>query len=286
MIFSERMGYKPVREQLQIEGMDDRLKMNLWNFFITLYDHQINPQVSNDKINFLENLWASFFIKPLDEAPFSRVLGIINDAEVKGRIKNYFFDPNRKWFEVYDFIEFIAEHAKSNYIKNHVALNQLLSEEKAGYTFIEKQLVPITSKEEIQSIEEAVDNTKDKYKGVHTHLQTALSLLSDRENPDYRNSIKESISAVESLCKTLVGNDKAKLSHALKLLKEQHNAHPALLEAFNNLYGYTSDGDGIRHAIMKDGKELDFHDAKYMLVTCTAFINLMIGKLDTKLKQV
>ena len=70
------------------------------------------------------------------------------------------------------------------------------------------------------------------------------------------------------------------MSQAIKLLKEKHNAHPALLDSFEKLYGYTSDGDGIRHALTEDGKEVDFNDAKFMLVTCSAFINYLIGKLE------
>lgn len=41
--------------------------------------------------------------------------------------------------------------------------------------------------------------------GANIHLTKALSLLSDRNKPDYRNSIKESISAVEATCKSLTG---------------------------------------------------------------------------------
>jgi hypothetical protein len=37
---------------------------------------------------------------------------------------------------------------------------------------------------------------------VSEHLNTAIGFLSDRKNPHYRNSIKESISAVESLMKS------------------------------------------------------------------------------------
>jgi hypothetical protein len=41
--------------------------------------------------------------------------------------------------------------------------------------------------------------------------------MTDREQPDYRNSIKESISAIESLCRKITGNDKGTLGLVLKL---------------------------------------------------------------------
>ena len=43
------------------------------------------------------------------------------------------------------------------------------------------------------------------------------------------------------------------------------------------MYGYTSDADGIRHA-MTEASDLTYSDAKYMLVTCTAFVNYVVGR--------
>lgn len=99
-------------------------------------------------------------------------------------------------------------------------------------------------------------------------------MLSDRQAPDYRNSIKESISAVESLVKQITGSDKGTLG---SLLKHMPALHKDMRLAFEYLYKYSSDEDGIRHAIMEKDI-LDFHDAKFMLVTCSAFINFVEGK--------
>lgn len=273
MRFSERMGYKPVREQLQLESMDIRLRNRIWNTLLIVLDN-VDPHFHWVYSN---ELWGEFWNLTTDEIPVSP-RGNIYWSSVMEKIKRWFYSGDTEWYDIYDIIEFTIKYSDYDFISN---MNIALDKEKAGYSIVDKKITPITSKEEIQSIEEAVDNTKDKYNGVHTHLQTALSLLSDRENPDYRNSIKESISAVEALCQKITGDDKATLGKALKILGDKEQLHGALEKAFSSLYGYVSDGDGIRHAMMDDGKELDFHDAKYMLVTCTAFINLMIGKLDT-----
>ena len=50
--------------------------------------------------------------------------------------------------------------------------------------------------------------------------------------------------------------------------------HGALKSAFNSLYGFTSDSNGIRHALL-DETNLTFDDAKFMLVTCSAFVNYL-----------
>ncbi|MFH1639453.1 MAG: hypothetical protein ABIB93_03970 [Chloroflexota bacterium] len=103
--------------------------------------------------------------------------------------------------------------------------------------------------------------------------------LSDKTSPDYRNSIKESISAVEAICRAITGNDKATLGEALKIIQEQGklNLHTALKQAFSNLYGYTSDAEGIRHALL-DEPNLNSEDALFMLVSCSAFINYLGSK--------
>jgi hypothetical protein len=93
-------------------------------------------------------------------------------------------------------------------------------------------------------------------------------------------SIKESISAVESAAKSVTGLKKATLDEALKELREKAGLHPALEKAFRSLYGYTSEADGIRHALMEEAN-VRFEDAKFMLVSCSAFVNYLISKLAT-----
>jgi hypothetical protein len=43
------------------------------------------------------------------------------------------------------------------------------------------------------------------------------------------------------------------------------------------LYGYTSDTHGIRHAL-KDDSQPNAEDAKFMLVSCSAFVNYLVEK--------
>ena len=59
-----------------------------------------------------------------------------------------------------------------------------------------------------------------QFVGVSKHLKRALELYTDREAPDYRNSIKESISAVESMVRTITSEPKASLSKALKVIDD------------------------------------------------------------------
>ena len=76
----------------------------------------------------------------------------------------------------------------------------------------------------------------------------------------------------------------ATLDHALKVFEEKKAIHPALKKSLSALYGYTSDADGIRHAML-DEPDLTSTDARFMLVACSAFVNYLIGKAsESKLK--
>ena len=60
------------------------------------------------------------------------------------------------------------------------------------------------------------------------------------------------------------------------MLEKRIKLHGALKSAFNSLYGYTSGAKGIRHALLEEAN-LTFDEAKFMLVSCSAFINYLKG---------
>ncbi len=53
--------------------------------------------------------------------------------------------------------------------------------------------------------------------------------------------------------------------------------HPIRKVVLDKFYNYTSDADGIRHALI-DEPNLSFEDAKFMLVSCSAFVNYLVTK--------
>jgi hypothetical protein len=270
MKFSERYGYKSVKEKLQIDSIDKELRNTLWNLLTEYYWDEVTHSFFARSLEepLLKLLWKDFLKEPIDD------MSEFTSAAVS-QIKDYYYQFN--WYEVYDFIEFISqqypdERTNKGFRKE---CNKVLEKECSAYRFVGKQITQLTSKEEIESIEEAIEESNDL---VASHLVRSLELLSDRKSPDYRNSIKESISAVESLVQKTVGK-KGTLGQLIEKIEEHFELHPAIKESFKKLYGYTSDKDGIRHAML-DEPSLDFEDAKFMLVTCSAFINYVNGKLE------
>jgi len=265
--FSERMGLKPVRSVLQKDSMDDALRNRLWNVVTESVWSSFEPSRwrGSGGDEFFGRLWHEHYGEPMDQRP--RNYAAINE------VRNRYFN-DWEWNDVYDFIEFLARNTPGNQFVERC--NYILEKELSAYHFVNRTLVPITNEQELDAIQNALE-LKDVLKPVRVHINTAVKLFADRKAPDYRNSIKESISAVEAACSIIVGSS-ATLGQALKKLEDKGvPLHAALKSSFRSLYGYTSDADGIRHALL-DESTLDFDDAKFMLVSCSGFVNYLVAK--------
>lgn len=118
------------------------------------------------------------------------------------------------------------------------------------------------------------------FQAVTSHIQNALDLYADNRNPSYRNSIKESISAVEAMCRLIV-NDEPTLGKALKEIETQGSVilPSALKQGFDKLYGYTSSSQGIRHSLgLTEEPNVKQDDARFFLIACSAFVNYLATK--------
>ncbi len=165
---------------------------------------------------FSEALWFHFFKEPIDSrpGPSDKIL-----EQIRGRFFGY------EWFEVYDFLEFVVGHYQTSATARLAEyLNLILERELSGYRFVSGLLTDITSAQELEMLETAL--TDSQFPGVDAHLQQALELYANRKNPDYRNSIKESISAVESMARIVSEKPKATLHDALKAIEKKGLLHP------------------------------------------------------------
>lgn len=270
--FSERHGVKPIKQAIQIDGMDHDLRNGLWNAVALHFFDPIGARIGSGGVTFsrdqafLRAIWSDFFKYPLDSLP-----SYWTDIRHLLRTEFYKF----AWYEVYDFLEFVLLLDQNERFIEYS--NRILEREVSGYRFLDGLITPITSEAEVAAIEEAA-NLEGKFGPASEHIRRALELLSSRGAPDYRNSIKESISAVEAACSLVLG-EKGTLGQTLKKIQEQSGLefHPALAKAFESLYGYTSDEGGIRHALLEE-HNLTFEDAKFMLVACSGFVNYIKAK--------
>ena len=277
-LFSIRNKFKKMNFDIQLEYIDDKLKVRLWNdIYLNYFKNCEFRDISNFDIgaefNVIYNLiWSDFLIQKSNQLP-----NTTNDFFKI--IEKQFF--KFEWYEIFDFIEFLFDTSKGRiaYISSEFTqmINISLEKEMSAYRIINGKIVEITSEIEIQEIERTI-NSDETSNSIKQHLKRSLELLSDRKNPDYRNSIKESISAVEALCIEITGEPKITLGQALKQIEKQTDLHKSLQSAFSNLYGFTSNSEGIRHALM-DEPTLKQEDAIFILVSCSSFVNYLKQKV-------
>ncbi len=152
-------------------------------------------------------------------------------------------------------------------------INAIFERECIAYRFVNGIIIQNTNNIEIAAIEEA---STTEFDGCNEHIKKATAYLYDRENPDYKNSIKESISAVEAICCVITKTENATLGETLRELEKKQQLNGQLKAAFEKLYAYTNNQGGIRHANPIVASEVSFAEAKFMLISCCAFVNYLI----------
>lgn len=274
MRFSQRIGLTEIREAMQIEFIDELLENRIWNLLQKTLFARMKKASPTGAQMICNLIWTEFLGQRLDETPRFKA-GYSRDFE--DVFKEIYFQS--EWYEKYDFLEFVAEmDGEFLNVNFHMECNHVLKKELSGYRLIENKIIQVTEEEEIVAIEKALQDTSEFY-SVNTHLKAAIGLLSNRESPDYRNSIKESISSIESICSIITGKSNTTLGSALKEIEKNYRIHNALRSAFSSLYGYTSDSGGIRHSLLEDDIDVTLEDAKFMLVSCSAFISYLKEKI-------
>lgn len=274
--FSHRYGYVPIEKAIRREEVDRDLRIALWNVLAIKmwnkwsdYDFDFAPNEETKRIiNIIRRAWFYYFNYDMDSLPEFNSTPSYDNA--RSKFKRYFFDCN--WYEVFDFLEFLLQDSETFLDNDSVMfLNHAFKRANAAYQVIGKTVVEITDANEIKTINEALN---DKSSPVRTHIQAALAMLSDRREPNYRNSIKESISAVEAACRLVTGMKKATLGEALKKIPD---LHPAMMKGFSALYGFTSEASGVRHSLLEESN-LTYADAKFMLSACSSFVSYLRGR--------
>lgn len=283
LLFSQRNGYESVENLLVRERVTRELKNAICNCY-DVFRETLHRDISiqGDIYQEMEMyLWRYFLNERISE--------FLDGYHYKVVFQRVIDEDRYDWYRKLDVIEsslnYLYSLQERYYFHNLqkyvdqlvVSLNNEFKRLHFAYRIIDKQIVEVTSEEEIASIQQAIDDNKDS---VREHIKKAIELCSKRPTGDYRNSIKESISAVEVVCRKLTGEET--LGRALSQLQSKGIVIPQMLRlAFEKLYAYTNNEEtGIRHALMDEegtytpGSE----EALFMLVSCSAFINYLNAK--------
>ena len=266
--FSQRIGIETIEKPFLYQEVSDRLRIRVWNFIEKeLIDIDCNPDFGCSCLyGLFENYIVEYRVLRRDEIPrdFNHAKDLFETEIFKS-----------EWNKFFDFLEFLCAYEAVRFFQFKAseesavrallagekietvtisnceffsdAFNKILENENSAYRLIGGLVQEITDQNEISEIETAINDNPIQHS--KDHLKQALKMMSDRENPDFRNSIKESVSAIESLVKSLLDDDNISLSNALAKFEKTKGLHSSHKQGFIKLYGWTSDGDGIRHAL-------------------------------------
>lgn len=278
MKFSERYGYVKPSDVL----IREKLTREIQNAICTVYDKLHNELYDMDAPDAYEKmeeyLWCYFLN--------NRKMDFWGSYGSRKVVATKFVLDDNRWYEKLDLIEETIKYLERKYPNKQMKvdfifkdrLNKEFERLNFGYRIIDGLVTEITSEQEVATIEKALNDNKNN---VRMHLNNALKSLSTRPVGDYRNSIKESISAVEALNREITGKN----TWSLNKMKSRGLKIPSSLrEAFNKLYGYTNHAEtGIRHSLMDETAKYTpgADEALYMLITCSAFINYLNSKLKS-----
>lgn len=291
-LFSHRKGITPVtdivlRDDITSEVIN-AIRSCYYVFCETLLKNSRNSYAMHNltQEDIEKELWWRYMNMPLEE--FNQY------GKYHLTFVPYLQDGRYLWYQKLDILEYVVRWAKGMAkVKNDKRVEAICDQfihmlniefERLdyGYRLVNDRITDITSDEEKTCIEQAVNKSKDN---IREHLNKAIEHYSAKPAPDIRNSIKESITAVEAVCRELTREET--LGKALKKLEDNGIVIQSQLKSgLEKLYVYTNQPDtGIRHALMDtDGKYVPTKDEAYfMLVSCSVFINYLRMKVAKKI---
>lgn len=267
--FSERYGYTKPSDVI----IREKITPEIQNAILSCFD-EIQNGDSCIIYKMEEYIWCEHFHKRRNDFQMYR-----SRYEI-GHFTTSIIKDSEHWYYILNYIEWSLAYLRQTmhselFCKIIYYLNYEFEKLNFAYRILENgEIIETTSKVEIGEIETALNSPQNS---VKMHLNKALELYSNRPNGDYRNSIKESISAVEAISRDITGENTLNV----KKMEEKGVILPSVLrQAFEKLYGYTNDkSTGIRHALMDDTNAPQAEEALFMLVSCSAFINYLNKKV-------
>jgi len=191
-----------------------------------------------------------------------------------------------EWVEFLDFVEMLGkkllEWDDNPFVQENEQLfgdyqslsNALFEEDGIGWRINDRgELIRHVPKFLMENIKAAEKQLTDHFESARNHYIKAKAYLF---NPplDPANSIKEMVSALESVGRTLFPSCST-LGDVIKSLKKEEKSPKLLLDAYEKLYAYTNDTPAVRHG-HPTHRSIEMSEAELFLLTGVAFIRYLI----------
>jgi hypothetical protein len=273
LTFEQAEGKEPLPSQLRLKEISQELRARLWAVIYTLLDDATeHSSMGGDP--YFGQPWESIFRYMHIYRDHAMADEFRNDArKLTLRVKQIF--EKGDYVAIFGWLQFVLRLSTCPY-QLADGIETALWRGRAAYRMINKNtIVPLGSDAELDTLKRAfADLAVTEFHGARDHLRKAAEELTTGRCSD---SIRESIHAVESVARTLAPD--GTLSKALANLEQSAKIHGGMKAAFNSLYGYTSDEQGIRHAHLNEpSASPDEADALFMIGACAAFVSYLINK--------
>jgi hypothetical protein len=269
LTFAQAEGAAPLPTQLKRTEISSELRAVLWNYIYRELEETADTAtwtyVGEPWRTILRDVHVYLFHQPADEFD-------ANFKQATGAVKRVFMAGD--YVLIYGWLQHVLRlRALPDFEKR---IDKILVYCRSPYRMVAPDVIaPVGSDLEAKTVAKALaDLNSASLAGGREHLKAAASELSAGH---FADSVRESISAVESVVRVLEPD--GDFSKALAKLETKTNIHGALKKGFLSIYGFTSDEQGVRHALLdKDAPNVDEADALFMIGACSAFVSYLINK--------
>ena len=218
--------------------------------------------VPSEDLSYEQRFWGRFTaVGPVREAfrpfflggtPYNRILDLVQDAMRHDQCPPEFIVAVREAFEECSATYFVDTNGPPT-------------------------IFAAATIQEQEAIRRARQGLSDAgHVAANDHLMRAGELFRDGE---WRESVHQSISAVESVAKSVEPGE-TRLSRILAKLQSEASLdiHPAFGSALEKLYGWASNEPGVRHGSAARVDRVGRAEAAFMMSACAAFCTYLLEK--------
>ena len=270
-LFSKRYGLRPSSEGLISETVPESARIGL-SYLVEDFSQYIDP------VTLYINLCKAMRITRLER---DRTLGNCNNNEILDPIEHMI--TSYEWWRFYDICEVVyRELDVSRYsYKTPVfeeALNKLFIDEELGFESKKGKIEKRGSGFVDANVKEARVLLKGgEFQGADQHFEKAIRALNIRPLPDVENCIKDAVSAIESVGRVIVGDDKALLDDIIKNAVTIGAIPKPLDHTFLKVYAYRGNEPGVAHGSV-DLSKVTEAEAELILAMSAAMIIYLVKK--------
>jgi hypothetical protein len=152
----------------------------------------------------------------------------------------------------------------------------LLVENKSEFNarFSIDNVVPQETKRLVDTLTELM---KNRFDPALRQFNKARKFLYEDTPPDYLNSVKESVGAVEAVARDILNQPDKTLAQLITVLKDRYLGHPAMAKILDGIYAVRGDEPGVAHGSHK-ASSLGHADAEFLLNMCASIIIYLVRK--------